>query len=130
MRNIQNIVIIFVILGIIGFIAYDQFGNSLNQKTNIKSDENVREIQVIAKQFAFSPDPIRVKLNEKVRFRVTSPDVAHGMSIPDFGFNMNIAPDQEAVAEFQANKKGEFSIQCSVFCGNGHAGMAGKLIVE
>ena len=31
---------------------------------------------------------------------------------------------------FQANKKGEFGMFCSVFCGNGHPGMKGKLIVE
>ena len=33
-------------------------------------------------------------------------------------------------AEFIADKKGEFEMFCSVYCGQGHGQMKGKLIVK
>lgn len=92
--------------------------------------ENVREIEVTAKQFEFSPDPIRVKLGETVRLSIISTDVTHGFSLPEFGINETLEPGKTVRVEFKATKKGEFPFSCSVFCGAGHSEMRGVLIVE
>ena len=99
--------------------------------TENRSDSNqqVREIRVTARQWEFDPNPIKVKLGEKVRLIVKSEDVTHGMAIPEFGINEVLPPGKEVVIEFQATKKGTFPFFCSVACGEGHAGMRGSLVV-
>jgi cytochrome c oxidase subunit II len=127
-RNVTSLIIVLLIAAVLGYAGYNMAGRKLQNNPN--SDPNTREIVITARQFSFSPDPIRVKLNEKVRFRVKTADVAHGMLISDFGFNLKIRPGQETVGEFQATKRGEFTVRCSVFCGGEHPTMTGKLIVE
>lgn len=89
----------------------------------------VREFTLTARQFSFDPSVITVKKGEQVRLHITSIDVTHGFSIPDFGVNTTLAPNQTNTVEFTATKTGTFSFFCSVFCGSGHSGMRGTLEV-
>jgi heme/copper-type cytochrome/quinol oxidase subunit 2 len=120
--------VIFVIVG----VRWVRGKVQPNQQTTQPSISNqeIREIEVTAKQFEFSPNPIRVKLGENVRLKITSIDVTHGFSLPEFGINETLNPNETVSVEFQATKKGEFPFTCSVFCGSGHTGMKGTLIVE
>ena len=94
------------------------------------TEKDTREIRITTKQFSFSPDIIRLKLNEKVRFRIRSEDVAHGFSLPELGIDEVILPGKETIIDFQATKRGKFTLLCSVQCGAGHSGMRGTIIVE
>ncbi len=98
--------------------------------TNPANTGNVVEINMEAWQWGFSPGEIRVKEGDTVRISATSRDVSHGISIPEFGFNLNIYPGQTTTGEFLAVKKGTYTFSCSVYCGEGHAGQRGVLIVE
>lgn len=89
-----------------------------------------RIIRIIAKQWAFVPGEIRVRKGTPVVLEVTSTDVAHGLAIPDFNINRNLQPGTTERIEFTPDKTGSFSMACSVFCGSGHRGMRGTLIVE
>ncbi|MFH1784564.1 MAG: YHS domain-containing protein [bacterium] len=93
--------------------------------------EGVREIEVTASKFEFLPEPIGVKLGEKVRLKIRSPDVDHGIGIKEYGINKAVKRGtKEQVIEFTANKAGTFVINCTVFCGEGHGKMKSKLIVQ
>ncbi len=93
-------------------------------------EAQVREIRIVARQWEFEPNVIRVKKGERVRLIVTSEDVVHGLAFPDYGINKEIAPGNEVVIEFVADKGGEFQGFCSVYCGEGHSSMRLTLIVE
>ncbi len=95
-----------------------------------KIEEQVKEITVVAKQFSFDPDPIVVNKGDKVKLILTSEDVEHGFAIIDYGINKRFSKENPVIAEFTADKAGEFEIRCSVFCGSGHSDMRGKLIVK
>ena len=43
---------------------------------------------------------------------------------------MDIKPGKTTTVEFLADKQGEFTIFCSVFCGSGHPTMKGSLVVK
>jgi len=91
----------------------------------------VKEFAVAASQFTFDPETIRVKEGDTVRLVVTSTDVPHGLSIPEFGVNSGaIGAGETKTVEFVANKKGTYAFFCSVFCGSGHKSMKGTLVVE
>jgi cytochrome c oxidase subunit II len=91
---------------------------------------NERTVEMIAKQWSFEPSEVRVKLGEKVRFNITNVDVAHGIAIPALGLRETLPAGQKTTVEFTASKQGSFKFVCSVFCGSGHSGMSGTLIVE
>lgn len=91
---------------------------------------SVHEIQMTAKKYEFSPDPIRVKKGERVRLIITATDRDHGIKIEAFNVEQKLKKGVPTTVEFTADKAGTFPFKCSVHCGFGHSGMKGKLIVE
>ena len=91
---------------------------------------DVKEFKITAKQFVFEPETIEVNKGDKVRLTVTSTDVPHGISIPEYGINERLDVGKPVTIEFIADKEGTFSSFCSVFCGSGHSKMKGKIIVK
>lgn len=98
--------------------------------TETEVEADVKEFKITAKQFAFEPEIIEVSKGDRVRLKVTSVDVPHGISIREYGINERLDVGKEVVIEFTADKEGTFTAFCSVFCGSGHSNMKGKLIVS
>jgi cytochrome c oxidase subunit II len=96
----------------------------------MKEKNSVKEFSIIAKNWRFEPSLIEVNEGDTVKLTVESVDITHGISIPAFKVNENLQPGDKVAIEFVANKKGEFPFICSVFCGSGHGGMRGTLIVK
>ena len=90
----------------------------------------VKEFKMEAKQFEFSPSTIEVNKGDKVRLIVTSIDVPHGISIPEYGINERLEPNKPVTIEFTADKQGTFNAFCSVFCGSGHRSMKGSIVIK
>ena len=90
----------------------------------------VKEFKMTAKQFQFEPSTIEVNKGDRVRLIVTSTDIPHGISIPEYGINERLDPGKPKTIEFTASKEGSFTAFCSVFCGSGHSNMKGKIIVR
>lgn len=90
----------------------------------------IKEFNLEAYQFGFSPQQIRVKKGDIVRLKISSRDVPHGVYIKEYGVNVRVEEGNPETVEFLADKAGEFAIKCSVYCGRGHGKMKGKLIVE
>ncbi len=93
-------------------------------------ESGVRVIEVKASRYKFEPDPIVVKFGERVRLLVTSTDVEHGLLIDEYDINVAVPVGETKVAEFNADKRGEFHVHCSVYCGPGHAHMHATFIVR
>jgi cytochrome c oxidase subunit II len=89
-----------------------------------------REIQMTAKKYAFSPNPIRVKKGEHVRLIITATDRDHGFKLEAFNIEQRLKKGVPITVEFTADKAGTFPFKCFVHCGFGHSGMKGTLIVE
>jgi len=104
-------------------------------------------IEITAKKYEYSPSEIRVKKGTKVQLKVRALDRSHGMEFELYpegadksgpqGLvftpeqkNYKLEKGEERVIEFVAERPGTYSFKCSVFCGFGHRGMRGKLIVE
>lgn len=111
--------------------------------------EGAQTIEVAAKKYDFTPAEIRVKAGARVRLVITATDRDHGIEIdpvaegagkkgePGLKFDASVAkPEfklpkgQPVTIEFSADKAGTYAFKCSVFCGMGHHGMKGQIIVE
>ena len=90
----------------------------------------IKEFTMTAKQFAFEPAVIEINKGDRVKIVVTSLDVPHGISIPEYSINERLDPEKPVTIEFTADKEGTFTAFCSVFCGAGHSNMKGKIIVR
>ena len=135
-----KLIINHIILGLLAIIVItvlfkvNQSAIKNERKQEISSDgleiSSIKEMNITAKRFSFSPNPIKLKLNEKVRLKITSADVIHGFSVPELGIDEIIEPGKETVFEFTPTKRGKFILLCSVQCGVGHTGMKSSITVE
>jgi cytochrome c oxidase subunit II len=86
--------------------------------------------QITAQSYEFLPDTIRVNQGDKVILNITAIDKDHGFGIKAMDINQRLPKGKTVTIEFVAEKKGEFKINCTQFCGFGHFGMKAKLIVS
>lgn len=94
------------------------------------STSDVQEIQVTAKKYEYSPNPIRVKKGQPVKLIITAIDHDHGFKLEAFHIEQKLKKGVPTTVEFTPDKAGTFPFKCSVFCGFGHGGMKGTLVVE
>ena len=108
-----------------------QNGDAAPPRAQEHGSDEPRVIEVLAKRFEFEPARIEVAEGETVRLVVRSADGMHGVGIKKFKIAEEVPRGGVPVTiEFTANAVGEFDIMCSEFCGKGHGGMKGKLVVR
>jgi len=91
---------------------------------------SVREFRITAQKFEFSPSVIKVKRGDHVRLTVTALDAEHGFKLDGFHIERKVPKGEAVTVDFTADQVGDFSFQCSHFCGMGHKNMKGRLTVE
>jgi cytochrome c oxidase subunit 2 len=95
----------------------------------VLAQKQPRVIKVSARRFSFTPGEIALKKGEPVTFELTTEDIFMGMNIPDFGVRSDIVPGKTTTLSLTQDKAGTFTFLCDVFCGDGHEGMSGTLVV-
>ncbi len=122
----------FCMIALLSFLA-PAFPNAPAQDAQGPSQQTapaVHEIQMTAKKYEYSPNPVRVKKGERVRLIITATDRDHGFKLEAFNIEQRLKKGVPTTIEFTADKAGTFPFKCSVHCGFGHGGMKGTLIVE
>jgi len=89
-----------------------------------------RVINVQMKRFEFDPGTIEVNKGDTVTLNLTAVDVAHGLSIAQYGVNVKAGVGETVSVTFVADKAGSFEMRCNVYCGEGHVDMKGTLLVK
>ncbi len=91
----------------------------------------VKEIEVSAKKHEFTPSTIEVPAGTLVRIHLQATDREHGFEVKGIKDScVRFKPGAPATLEFYAEKAGEYPFACCKFCGMGHHGMKGKLVVK
>ncbi len=91
--------------------------------------ENEQVIQITAKRFEYSPKEITLKKGVPVVLEFTSLDRFHGFDCPGLKLRMDIRPGKVNTLRFTPDKAGTFPFHCDNFCGSGHEGMRGTIVV-
>ncbi len=99
--------------------------------------EKVVRIKMRVFQYGFDPNVIEVEEGTRVIIDIVEvtadkePNFRyHTFTLPEFGINQLLEVGKTYRIEFVADKVGEFTFECARYCGVGHAGMKGKLIVK
>ena len=100
--------------------------------------EDAIEIEVYAQQFAWifvypnekeTENDLVVPLHKPIKLNVTSEDVLHSLYIPAFRVKVDAVKGMLTYAWFLPDRLGSYFIQCTEFCGVGHADMTATLRV-
>jgi cytochrome c oxidase subunit 2 len=106
-------------------------GNTIKVGDPPPADAPVKEVEVSAKKYEYSPAVIEVPLNTLVKIHLKATDREHGFEIKAFkGSCVKFKPNEPATVEFYVDKAAEYDFNCCKFCGMGHSGMKGKLVVK
>lgn len=111
------------------FVLLALFSVACTPEASYTPTGRTREVEMVAKQFAYEPAVVTVAKGDHVRLIITSADVTHGISLPTFGVSGKLAPGEVTTLEFDASKAGMFEFRCNVFCGSGHSDMIGAIEV-
>lgn len=94
-------------------------------------DQAEQVIKITVKKFEYSPNEIRIKKGVPVILEFTSLDRVHGFTVPNLGgIRATIQPGKVAHVRILAPKSGTYEFYCDIFCGDGHEGMTGTIMVE
>jgi len=70
-----------------------------------------------------------VPVNTPVKLIMTSKDVLHSFFIPAFRVKQDVVPGRYTSLWFDAEKKGNYQVFCTEYCGDKHSGMLAKTTV-
>ena len=91
----------------------------------------VKEVEVSAKKYEFTPPEIEVPVNTLLRLHLKATDKEHGFALKSVKDScVKFKPEAPATLEFYADKAGELEFSCCKFCGMGHGKMKGKIVVK
>src|SRR5512139_1542351 len=120
MKKTKRLFMVFILFAVCGF-AFEALG----------ADQAEQVIKITAKRFEYSPNVITIKAGVPVILEFTSLDRMHGFTVPDLGgIRATIEPGKVTRVRIMASKAGTYEFHCDIFCGDGHEGMTGKIIVE
>lgn len=98
--------------------------------------DDAMEVEVIAQMYSWifvydndkeTENELVVPLGSAVKLNVTSTDVLHSFYLPAFRVKIDAVKGMDTYAWFQADRLGEYDIQCTEYCGVDHAYMVAKL---
>ncbi len=105
-----------------------------------------RSFNVVARQYAYTPEVIRVNRGDTVRLTFAAMDATHGFYLEGYDLDVTIPAmrtevelrrpsdpgwvEQVEEVVFTADRGGKFRFRCSTTCGYMHPFMLGELIVE
>ena len=129
MKRHSVLIIVFIVLALL-LVACSSPEAQQPSSDNARLTGKTVELDVEAKQWEFTPDTITVNKNDRVILHITSVDVTHGFALDAYDIRESLDPGITVTVDFIANKAGECPFYCSVFCGQGHGQMRGKLVVK
>ena len=89
----------------------------------IENPDGSVTVRIIATQFAFVPQCVAVPARRPVTFRLTSPDVIHGMLVYGTNVNTMVLPGYVSQVNTTFPEPGDRAMPCHEYCGLGHGSM-------
>jgi cytochrome c oxidase subunit 2 len=87
-------------------------------------------IQIEASRWAYDPSSITLQQGVPVILELHSTDVHHGFNVPGLGLRADVLPDRPTRVRVTPKAAGTFLFRCDYYCGSGHEGMQGQILVQ
>ncbi|SFD45032.1 cytochrome c oxidase subunit 2 [Lentibacillus persicus] len=123
----KKVILVLLALGMALFLAAcggdDSEGSGSDEGSEAASGN---AINLNATNFSFGQDEFTVPAGEEITISLSNEEGMHGAAIDEF--DVEIEDGEEAA--FTPEEPGEYTIYCSIPCGNGHDDMTSTLVVE
>jgi len=98
---------------------------------SVRADHD-EPIYVMATQYTFTPNTIRLAAGEQYDLQMLSKDVVHAFSVQmgDTSYNAVVMPKMVTALKLKPMKPGTHLVVCNEYCGIGHDYMYFSIIVE
>ncbi len=125
-RNLFAALVLLLIL-----VAFPALIFGARHAQGSRDGARVIEIQATAPDAGgFLPDRLTLTAGEKVILRISSPDVIHGLLIPELGIDIaEVYPGKPVEVVIQPEKPGRYEFACTRWCGLDHWRMRGVVEV-
>jgi cytochrome c oxidase subunit 2 len=114
------------------------------EEDRLTADENTVIVEIYGKQWwwevhykqpaetdgVITANDIRLPQGKKILFKLFTNNVIHSFWVPQLMGKMDLIPGHENQISFTAEQTGFFWGQCAEFCGDSHANMQFRVIVE
>ncbi len=136
-KKMRRIEIAWTVVPLALFIAMFVWSSKVYYE-NVTVPKNALPIYVVAKQWMWHAEhpagereinELHVPIDRPVELLMTSQDVIHSLSIPDFRIKQDVLPGRYTTLWFTANRPGEYRLFCTQFCGTSHSNMVGRVVV-
>jgi cytochrome c oxidase subunit 2 len=97
----------------------------INEAASLKPGQEL--LKIVATSFNFDQAEYHVKAGTNYKIKFSNKLGNHGAEI--VGLNVSLSQDAPET-EVTFDKPGTYELHCSIMCGQGHAGMKSKFIVE
>jgi len=94
-----------------------------------QGEDEELHVSMVAMKFDYLPDAVAVKKGKPVALELSTLDRIHGFDVPGLGLRTDIPPGPPTILRFTPEKAGTYNLHCDNFCGDGHEGMTGQIIV-
>ncbi|MCC7482146.1 MAG: hypothetical protein IT541_11555 [Hyphomicrobiales bacterium] len=90
------------------------------------------DVYLLAQQWSFEPSVLRLSAKHPYRFRIMAVDAAHGASLQLGTASHIIRLPKAALVEQELSfaQPGKYLLYCTMYCGEGHQFMSGKIVVS
>jgi cytochrome c oxidase subunit II len=86
------------------------------------------DVYLLARLWEWYPI-LELQKGETYRFRISSADWQHGLSIQPVNINLQVVPGYEMVINITPTETGDFALVCNEYCGILHHAMLGMMYV-
>jgi cytochrome c oxidase subunit 2 len=123
--------VIVLVLGAYGGVV-------LNRMTEPGTPQTEMEVDVTAFRYGWKFDypvykiqsvALYLPVNQKVLFKIQSLDVVHSFWVQEFGPKQDAVPGMTTELRVTPDKIGQYLVQCSQLCGEGHTNMIAPVSV-
>lgn len=116
---------LFVLSSVVG-LAYSFVAVAGGEGEEHAEPPKENELRIVASNWKFDQETYTVEQGATLTVNLVNKQGIHGAAIPELGIDVKEGEPQEVTFD----KPGTYNIECSVACGQGHAEMRSKLVVQ
>lgn len=102
----------------------------LNASAGVETTPTPQVIPITAQRFSYTPARLVLKKGVPVILELVSADRLHGFDIPALGVRADVVPGETVRLRVVPKRIGRFGFHCDNYCGSGHEGMTGVIVVR
>ncbi|GFZ99363.1 hypothetical protein GCM10008018_52030 [Paenibacillus marchantiophytorum] len=120
--------VLFILAGALGLgVLFQDISNRQEAKEADAASSKIQQLKIVASNWQFDQADFTVKSGEPTKVSLSLKEGVHAIEIQGLGIKLD---KENPSKEITFDKPGTYEIDCVLPCGEGHAKMKSKLVVQ